>query len=579
MPVITKLFSLCAFSRFNITKAFGMLSLLMGLLASLAIPQLAFAQTQITNTASISAPATVTNTNTATTCIAGTCSAPDSDTITASLPTVSKTFSPTTINAGGTSLLVITFTNTHKLVSATFSTTFIDIYPTGMTNATTTLAATTCLVGAVTATPNAGQLSLPIGTLIAPNTSCSVSAVVTSITSPQDPNTIPAGSLTTSVGANPSLITATLTVSPSANLAIFKTTSNSTPNAGSTFTYTIVIVNNGPSAVTNATWTDTLPAGLGTITNIVPTAGISATAAGSTISGTSTLASGLSATVTFQVSVAGSASGVLTNTANVSVPAGTTDTVAGNNSSSVAVTVTPSADLAIFKTTSNSTPNAGSTFTYTIVIVNNGPSAVTNATWTDTLPAGLGTITNIVPTAGISATAAGSTISGTSTLASGLSATVTFQVSVAGSASGVLTNTANVSVPAGTTDTVAGNNSSSVAVTVGQVANLSVAKTNGTTSSVAGGTTAYTVTFANGGPSAANGALVKDAASAGLQCISVTCTATTGGASCPSSMLPQGSLVLSGDTIFFAAGETIGTFPANSTVTLIVNCNVTATGQ
>ena len=452
MPVITKLFSLCAFSRFNITKAFGMLSLLMGLLASLAIPQLAFAQTQITNTASISAPATVTNTNTATTCIAGTCSAPDSDTITASLPTVSKTFSPTTINAGGTSLLVITFTNTHKLVSATFSTTFIDIYPTGMTNATTTLAATTCLVGAVTATPNAGQLSLPIGTLIAPNTSCSVSAVVTSITSPQDPNTIPAGSLTTSVGANPSLITATLTVSPSANLAIFKTTSNSTPIAGSTFTYTIVIVNNGPSAVTNATWTDTLPAGLGTITNIVPTAGISATAAGSTISGTSTLASGLSATVTFQVSVAGSASGVLTNTANVSVPAGTTDTVAGNNSSSVAVTV-------------------------------------------------------------------------------------------------------------------------------GQVANLSVAKTNGTTSSVAGGTTAYTVTFANGGPSAANGALVKDAASAGLQCISVTCTATTGGASCPSSMLPQGSLVLSGDTIFFAAGETIGTFPANSTVTLIVNCNVTATGQ
>jgi hypothetical protein len=72
---------------------------------------------------------------------------------------------------------------------------------------------------------------------------------------------------------------------------------------------------------------------------------------------------------------------------------------------------------------------------------------------------------------------------------------------------------------------------------------------------------------------------VKDAASAGLQCTSVTCTATTGGASCPSSMLPQGTVVLSGATNFFGAGETIGTFPANSTVTLIVNCNVTATGQ
>ncbi len=451
MPVLAKLFSLFRLSRFSIPKAFGMLSVLMGLLASLAMPQLAFAQTQITNTASITAPATVTNTNTATACVAGTCSAADSDTITASLPTVSKTFSPTTINAGGTSLLVITITNTHKLVSATFSTAFVDVYPTGMVNATTTLAATTCIGGAVTATAGANQLSLPIGTLVAPNSSCSVSAVVTSVTSPQAANTIPAGSLTTSVGANPTLITATLTVSPSA-------------------------------------------------------------------------------------------------------------------------------DLAITKTTSNSTPNAGSTFTYTIVIGNNGPSAVTNATWTDTLPTGLGTITNIVPSAGITAAAVGGTISGTSTLANGQSATVTFQVSVAPGATGTLTNTASVTVPAGTTDTTPGNNSSSTPVTIGQLANLSVAKTNGTTSLAAGSTTAYTVTFANGGPSAANGALVKDLQSVGLQCTSVTCSATTGGASCPTNM-PLSTTVLSGATSFFAAGETITTFPANSTVTLIVNCNVTATGQ
>jgi uncharacterized repeat protein (TIGR01451 family) len=235
--------------------------------------------------------------------------------------------------------------------------------------------------------------------------------------------------------------------------------------------------------------------------------------------------------------------------------------------------------LAIVKTTSNATPNAGGTFTYTIVIVNNGPSAVTNATWTDTLPAGLGTITSIVPSAGITAAAVGNTISGTSTLLNGQSATVTFQVSVAPGATGTLTNTASVTAPVGTTDPTPGNNTSTTPVTVGQLANLSVAKTNGTTSVTAGGTTAYTITFSNGGPSAANGALVKDVQSAGLQCTSVTCTATTGGASCPSSMLPQGTVVLTGATNFFAAGETIGTFPANSTVTLVVNCNVTATGQ
>ena len=581
MSLIAKLVSQCMASRISMAKLFGMLSLALGLLALTALPQQALAQTQITNTASISAPSGVTNTNVATGCVAGVCSAPDSDLITASVPTVSKTFAPTTILAGGTSLLVITFTNTHKLVSATFSTAFIDIYPTGMINATTTLAATTCIGGAVTATSGANQLSLPVGTLIAPNSSCSVSAVVTSITSPQPANTIPAGSLTTSVGANPSLITATLTVSPSADLVITKSTGNATPSAGGTFTFTIVIGNNGPSAVTDATWTDTLPVGLGTITGIVTNGGITAVGTGtSVISGTSTLASGQVATVTFQVSVAGSASGVLTNTANVSVPAGTTDTVPGNNSSSVAVTVVPVADLVITKTTGNATPSAGGTFTYTIVIGNNGPSTVTNATWTDTLPVGLGTITGIVTNGGITAVGAGtSVISGTSTLASGQVATVTFQVSVAPGATGTKTNTASVTAPVGTIDPNLGNNSSTVVVTIGQVASLSVTKTNGTTSLVAGSTTAYTVTFANGGPSAANGAVVKDASSAGLVCTSVVCTGTSGGASCPSSLLPQGTLVVSGATNFFSTGETIGTFPANSTVTLIVNCSVTATGQ
>jgi uncharacterized repeat protein (TIGR01451 family) len=311
----------------------------------------------------------------------------------------------------------------------------------------------------------------------------------------------------------------------------------------------------------------------------VSTGSITANVAGSTISGTTTLVNGQLATLTFQVSVAGNAVGVLTNTASVSPPGGTDDPNLANNFSTVTVTVTPVADLVITKTASTSTPNAGGTFTYTIVVGNNGPSAVTNATWTDTLPAGLGTITNIVSSAGITAAAVGSTISGTSTLANGQVATVTFQVSVAPSASGVLTNTATVTVPAGTTELVPGNNSSVFPVTIGQLAALSVTKTNAVTSLVAGSTTSYTVTFANGGPSAANGALIKDVASAGLVCTSVTCAATLGGASCPSSMLPLGTVVPSGSTNFFGSGETITTFPANSAVTLVVQCGVTATGQ
>jgi uncharacterized repeat protein (TIGR01451 family) len=578
MSLIAKLSSFCRLSRFSIAQTFGAFALMLGLLGSLAIPQVALAQTQITNTASISPPLGVTNTNSAVTCIAGTCTAADVDTVTPSLPLVSKTFTNSTIDAGGTSLLVITFTNTHKLTTATFSSAFVDAYPPNMFNAATPLAATTCLSGAPTAAANGTQVSLPAGTQIAPNSSCSVSVVVTSSTSPQAANTIPAGSLSTSVGANPTLITATLTVNPSANLAITKTTANSTPNAGGTFTYTIVIGNSGPNAVTNATWTDALPVNLGTITNIVPTGSITAGTAGNVISGTTTLGVGQVSTVTFQVTVAPGATGVLLNTATVAPPGTTTDPFLGNNSSTVPVTVQLAADMVITKTTSNATPIAGGTTSFTIVIGNNGPSAVTNATWTDTLPAFLGTITNIVPTGSVTAGTAGNVISGTATLLAGQVATVTFQVNVAANASGAITNSASVSPPGGTTELVPGNNSSSAVVTAGQVANLSVTKTDGVGSVVAGGTTAYTIVYSNGGPSGANGALVKDAASAGLVCTSVTCTTTTGGASCPTS-LPTGTLVLSGATNYFGTGETIATFPANSSVTLVVNCNVTATGQ
>jgi uncharacterized repeat protein (TIGR01451 family) len=577
MLSIAKLFQHLSLPRLNLAQRLSSLYLVLGFLLALCVPQLASAQTQVTNTATISVPAGVSNTGAG--CASGTCTVADIDTVTASVPLVSKTFTPSTISAGGTSLLVISFTNTHKLVSATFSSAFVDVYPAGLFNAAAPNVASTCSGPAAIATAGGTQLSAPASTVVAPGASCSISAVVTSLASPLAANTIPAGSLTTSVGANPSLITATLTVNASADLRITKTTSNTTPNAGGTFTYTIVIGNSGPSDVTNATWTDTLPAGLGTITNIVPSAGITAAAVGSTISGTSTLASGQLATLTFQVTVAGNAVGVLSNSASVTPPGTTNDPVLSNNFSTVTVTVTPVADLVITKTASTSTPNAGGTFTYTIVIGNQGPSDVTNATWTDTLPAGLGTITNIVPSAGITAAAVGSTISGTSTLANGQVASVTFQVSVAPSASGVLTNTATVTVPAGTTELVPGNNSSVFPVTIGQLAALSVTKTNAVTSLVAGSTTSYTLTFANGGPSAANGALIKDAASAGLVCTSVTCAATTGGASCPSSMLPLATVVPSGSTLFFSTGETITAFPANSSVTLVVQCGVTATGQ
>jgi uncharacterized repeat protein (TIGR01451 family) len=122
-------------------------------------------------------------------------------------------------------------------------------------------------------------------------------------------------------------------------------------------------------------------------------------------------------------------------------------------------------------------------------------------------------------------------------------------------------------------------NSGVAAASVLLMANLSVTKTNNTSTLVAGSTTGYTVTFTNGGPSGANGALVKDTSTTGLQCTTVSCAATTGTASCPTSMLPLGALVPRAATNFFGSGETIGSFPANSSVSLRVVCDVLATGQ
>ncbi len=102
-------------------------------------------------------------------------------------------------------------------------------------------------------------------------------------------------------------------------------------------------------------------------------------------------------------------------------------------------------------------------------------------------------------------------------------------------------------------------------------ANLSVTKNNGTDTIAAGSSTTYTVTFANGGPSAANNAVVSDVASPGLSaCTVLSCTpaGSPTPAACPAT---PANLLLPG-------GTPIPTFPSNSSVSFLVRCNVPATG-
>jgi len=97
-----------------------------------------------------------------------------------------------------------------------------------------------------------------------------------------------------------------------------------------------------------------------------------------------------SGTASFQltIAIAPTLTGTLSNTATVNPPAGVTDPIGGNNSSTDTDNLTPAADLSIFKTDGWDSVVPGTNNTYTITVTNNGPSTVTSAEVSDPLPAG-----------------------------------------------------------------------------------------------------------------------------------------------------------------------------------------------
>jgi len=104
-------------------------------------------------------------------------------------------------------------------------------------------------------------------------------------------------------------------------------------------------------------------------------------------------------------------------------------------------------------------------------------------------------------------------------------------------------------------------------------ADLSIVKTAVPTSVQTGGTITFTLVVSNNGPSAANGAVLRDAPGAGLNCSTPStagCSASAG-AACPSATVPVASLLGSG-------GVTIPTLPAGGQVVVTLQCLVTATG-
>ena len=357
-----------------------------------------------------------------------------------------------------------------------------------------------------------------------------------------------------------------------ADLSVTKSSAPS-PNyvAGAPLTYTIVVMNLGPSNVTNARLQDSLPASLSGFTWTCASGGGSCgTASGvGNIDALVTLPVSATATFTVTGSVPAGQTGVITNTATVTAPAGVVDPVAGNNQATDNSQPSAVADLAVTKT---STPNPyvpGLPFTYTIVVSNLGPSNATNARLQDTLPTALGGFawTCAGASGGTCGTASGAgSIDTLVTVPVGGTVTITVSGVVPGSVTGSLVNTATIATPAGVNDPVAGNNSATDVNGASVQADLSITKTDGAASAVAGATITYTVVATNGGPSDVVGATVSDALPAAITGATWTCTASAGSA-CPAS--GSGNIAA---TVTLLAGGT-ATFTITGTV------SPTATGS
>ena len=174
------------------------------------------------------------------------------------------------------------------------------------------------------------------------------------------------------------------------DLAVSKSASSTSVNSGSSFSYSISITNNGDDA-SGVTLTDALPAGI----TLVSSSATHGSYTGNLWT-VGELASTEVATLTLNVSAdTVSSATVITNTAN-NLTLAETDTVAGNDSDSVDVTISPAPIITTIKTVetysdpvnARSNPKAipGAVVEYTITSSNAGFQAADSVSITDSIP-------------------------------------------------------------------------------------------------------------------------------------------------------------------------------------------------
>ncbi|MDQ6525010.1 hypothetical protein RB608_15430 [Nocardioides sp. LHD-245] len=355
-------------------------------------------------------------------------------------------------------------------------------------------------------------------------------------------NSVSATSTTTDPDTANNSDTATVSVATSADLAVTTSGPSGTVLAGETISWTVTVSNSGPSDARGVVIADPLPSSITGVT--VTSANSPCAAVPCTLD---TLAPGAVATLQISGTVAPSYAGAtVANTATVSST--TPDSDPANNMATAVTGIVRSADLSILKTVDQDPVVPGDDLTYTVTIINDGPSQATAVTVTDTLPPAL---TSATATSSIGSCDPVTGVILTCTVAA-LDPDTSMVVTITGTLDpdvdpGTVTNSATVI--SATPDPDLSDNTSQVATSTAP-ADLAVATTANVAEVAPGGAITWTVDVSNAGPGPARAAVLTDQLPAGVDITSVhisqgACGAAVAGAdlTCTLGIIAPGTTV------------------------------------
>ena len=372
--------------------------------------------------------------------------------------------------AGGTAVFDILVTNNGP--NQATSVTVEDVLPAGLTFDSIQNES-----GSFTATLVGSTLTVEIGTL--PSGETASFQIVATIGDNETGELINTASVTTADQVDPdpdnNSAEATLGLITS-DLRIEKAAASDPVTAGGQQVYTLTVTNDGPDGALGVVVTDVLAAGVTFIQGDVDGDETAVSFDGGTNTVTANigdLADAATATVTIIVEIPADADGTLTNSASVAATPNT-DPDLSNNSAEVSTDVQRIVDLAVTKSTSD-TAIAGGSFVYTVEVTNNGPGDARDVAVLDTLAPEL-TFESLDPgTSGATVSQSGQDLTfELGTLPAGESASFTFEVSLASSASGTVSNT--VTATTSDTDSDPSNDSDQIDLVIDRIVDLQIDK-------------------------------------------------------------------------------------------------------